>query len=108
MKATATLKAYLSPYSRIAPGQLATEGAVSQMIFSDGTGEYLQREGYTHIGTAVIEVDVFDQKEIVANKVDALREEIKATRAKATARCTEIEGQIQSLLAIEFTPAAAE
>lgn len=106
MKTTATLKALLGPHSYITPDKLATPEAVPAMLFvSEGGDRYFIEQGYTHIGTATIEVNVFDQKEIVANKVDALREEIKATRAKATAKCTEIEGQIQSLLAIEYTPA---
>ena len=105
MKATATLNAYISPYSRVTPDQLATPEGVGQMIFSDAIGEYLAGQGYTQVGTAVIEVEVFEHKEIVANKVGALREEIKATRAKAAAKVTEIEGQIQSLLAIEYSPA---
>lgn len=105
MKVTATLSAYLSPYSNIKPDELAMESSVGQMVFTNGDNEYLTREGYTKVGVAVVEVDVFDQKEIIANKVDALREEIKTTRANAQAKVTEIEGKIQNLLAIEYMPA---
>lgn len=105
MKTAATLMAYLSPYSHISPEQLATPGAISSMVFiNEGNADYFGKQGYTYVGTALIEVDVLDHKEIVANKVEALREEIKSTRASAQAKVTELEGKIQNLLAIEYAP----
>jgi hypothetical protein len=106
MKTAATLMAYLSPYSHISPEQLATPGAISSMVFiQEDNSDYFSKQGYTYVGTALIEVDVLEHKEIIANKVDALREEIKSTRAQAQARVTELEGKIQNLMAIEYSSA---
>jgi len=106
MKTSATLMAYLSPYSHITPEQLATPGAISSMVFiNEGNSDYFTKQGYTYVGTALIEVDVLEHKEIISNKVEALREEIKSTRASAQAKVTKLEGQIQNLMAIEYAPA---
>jgi hypothetical protein len=105
MKVTATMHAFLPSESSATPQELQTPKGVRRMsFFSDK--DYWLRLGYTYIGEATIAVDVPDEKALIDSKVEALREEIKTTRAEATAKCTQLEGQIQQLLAIEFTPSA--
>jgi hypothetical protein len=105
MKVTATLSAFLMSGTSVTPQQLQTEHGVRHMCFRDDK-DYWLKLGYTYIGEATITVDVPDEKTLIDSKVEALREEIKTTRADATAKVTQLEGQIQQLLAIEFTPSA--
>jgi hypothetical protein len=106
MKVTAKVHAYLPKSSDLTPQELQTEKGVNRMTFFASNDKYWSEMGYTYVGPAEVTVEVPDLREMVENKVAALREEMAATRAKATARCTEIESQIQNLLAIEYTPAA--
>jgi hypothetical protein len=57
---------------------------------------------WTLIGDAEITVHVADRKTILANKVEALKEEAKSIRSEAHKKCVEIEEQIQNLLAITY------
>jgi len=50
---------------------------------------------------AQVTVEIPDDWDIRPAKVDALQKELEAVRAAFQARVTEINGQIQSLLAIE-------
>lgn len=63
--------------------------------------------GYTLVGEAEITVRVPDEDALIAGKVEMLRSQAKAVRAAAEAKCTEIEGEIQKLLAISYAPEAA-
>lgn len=60
--------------------------------------------GWTFIGTADVTLHLVDDKQIIENKVESLRAEQTKVRANATARATDIERQIQQLLAIDYTP----
>jgi hypothetical protein len=106
MKVTSTMHAFISPNSTVTPQVLATDKGIRHMAFF-GDKEFWIKQGYTHIGEATITVDVPSERELVDNKVAALREEIVTTRADATAKCTRIEGQIQQLLCIENSAAPA-
>ncbi len=64
--------------------------------------------GWTKVGAATITLDLIDRDALLANKVDALRAEKKKVQAEATMRATELEGQIQNLLAITYIPQAAD
>ena len=57
--------------------------------------------GWVKIGTAEISVELFDDKEIVVNKLAVLDEAEKRVKADAENKLTEIERQRQQLLAIE-------
>ena len=55
---------------------------------------------YVRVGTAQVTIDLVDQSEMVANKVEALKAQKQRTLADAQAKATAIESQIQQLLAI--------
>jgi len=63
--------------------------------------------GYTLIGEAEITVHIVDEQAIVENKVESLRAEKQKVLAEATNNATEIERQIQTLLAITYEPEAS-
>jgi hypothetical protein len=107
MKVTATMGAFLPKESSATPQELQTEKGIRRMSFFTDK-EYWIGIGYTYIGEATITVEVPDERTLIDNKVEALREEIKTTRAEATAKVTKLEGQIQQLLAIEYAPSPAE
>lgn len=59
------------------------------------------KDGYIMVGTAAIEITLFPKKEVTNRAVASLRKQQKHVLATAQAEATRIEGQIQSLLAIE-------
>jgi hypothetical protein len=105
MKVTFETKAWLSKNNNITPSDLRTPGGAAGLHY---TPHDMSSFGDALIGPATITVDVPDFKTLVENKVAALRELAATTRAEATAKCTQIDGQIQNLLAIEFSPSADE
>lgn len=95
---TAKTKAWIHQYSSYAPGSdMNDQQVINNLSFSN---QDMKTGGWTYAGEAEITVTLVDEKTLVDNKVEALREEAKAIRAEATAKVTRIEGQIQSLLAI--------
>jgi hypothetical protein len=108
MKVTGTIGAYISPHCSLAPADLEKPESFPRLSFIDsGTAKYYLSQGYTHVGTAAISVELLDRDALVASKIAALREESAAIRAEATAKVTRIEGQIQQLLCIENSAAPA-
>lgn len=67
----------------------------------------MENIGWTRVGIARIVVEIVDEQRIVANKVTSLRAEKVKVVADATAKATEIERRIQSLLALPFDGGAA-
>lgn len=63
--------------------------------------------GWVKVGTAEITVTIESADTIIANKIVALGNEKASILARAQKQATEIEGQIQQLLAIEYKPEAA-
>ena len=59
------------------------------------------KDGYVMVGMARIEIELLPQKEITTKAVATLRQQKEQVLATAQAEATRIEGQIQSLLAIE-------
>lgn len=57
------------------------------------------------LGKATITVEIPDEEAIKAGLVDTLRKEKERVLAEAQAQATRIESKIQSLLALEHTPA---
>ncbi len=60
--------------------------------------------GWTFAGEAEITLQLVDHKALVENKVEALKAEVKSIKAEATMKVTQIERQIQTLLAITYEP----
>lgn len=63
--------------------------------------------GWVKCGTAEITLTIHDEKEIIGNKISALKAEKAAVLADAEAKATRIDGMIQELLCIEYKPEAA-
>jgi hypothetical protein len=93
---------WISKHSRIGPGNMPKPEDISDFTFTSAkiNKAHWLREGYTEVGTATITVNTVDEKALIENKVEALKAEAVSIRAEATAKVTQIEGQIQSLLAI--------
>ena len=107
MKVTTTLHAFLSTHSEASPKTLQTEkGVRSLSFFSDK--DYWIKLGYTYIAEATVTVEIPSERELIDSKVAAMREEIKTVRANATAKVTNLEGQIQQLLCIENSPVSEQ
>jgi hypothetical protein len=102
MQITTEAKAFLEKKSGVTPADLRTEEGARRLSFFRAD---MSAYGFLYIGKATITVEIPDEKELVENAVASLREQAAHIRAKATAECTEIEGQIQQLLAITYQPA---
>lgn len=100
---TGTIDAYLTEYCHLTPEDLRgpKPGIVGQLSYSshDMSGCWVK------VGTARIEVTLMQDDAIVTGAVAGLRAQQEKARADAEAKCTEIERQIQTLLAITFEPA---
>lgn len=94
-------KAWISQYNSIAPDQIRTEKGAASLYYSRAD---VSADGYTFAGAATITFDPLDRGALIDNKVASLREQAKSIRAEATAKVTQIEGQIQQLLCIENSP----
>ncbi|ALK97002.1 hypothetical protein AB595_21710 [Massilia sp. WF1] len=104
MKITVKRYAFLHKNSTVTPEQLQTEQGVAQLslfAYRDGWEAF----GYTFVGEVEAAIELPDMRGLVENKIAALKEEAANLRAETTKKCTEIESQIQNLLAIEYTPA---
>ena len=96
-KITATVPAYISQYNSI-DRLLASEPeyAICQLMLTKAS-----MDGWVWIGHATVTLEIADDTEINAELVETLRAVQKQIQADAGKRVTEIEQQIQSLLAIE-------
>lgn len=63
--------------------------------------------GWSLVGEAEITLYVDHEDTLIDNKVAALRQELKNVLGEAQLKATEIEGRIQKLLAISYTPKGA-
>lgn len=106
MKITFETKAWITEYNRKTPAELRTPEGASSLFYS-GDDHSGVGNGWTLAGTATITLDLVDDRVLVDNKVASLREQAANIRAEATGKAARIEGQIQQLLCIENSPAAA-
>lgn len=97
--------AVLSSYGRLNEDGLPSGVNVPSYIAVKEDGDYRTwtEDGWTIIGEAEIILHVVSKEELIANKVSALRQEVKKTTAEATRKVTQLEGQINDLLAIGFS-----
>ena len=59
-------------------------------------------KGWVKVGEAEITVTMRDKNEIIDEQVSVLKEAKRRIQAESVARVTQIDAQIQSLLAIEY------
>ena len=104
MDFTFDTQAWISQYNHLTQEQLRTNEGAATLQYSRID---LSSAGYTLAGKATVTVTIFDQRTLVENTIESLRSQSANIRAEATAKCTQIEGQIQQLLAIECSPAPA-
>ena len=98
---TGKTNVWASRHSRVSPNNLETltsdEIISGVQYFESGLNDWAK------VGTAEITITFDDSKEIIKNRVNSMRVEATNIRAEATNKCTQIEREIQSLLAIEHT-----
>lgn len=100
-----TVKAWLPEYSSLTPDELQKPEAIDHFIYSHLD---MRSTGWTYVGEATISVDVvLKPDELIVSKIETLREKQKKIRAEAEEQSRQIEGMIQNLLAISYTPEAA-
>lgn len=97
-----TTKAYLTSYHT--PDEITPESAACALSFYNFSST---PDGYTLVGEADITVRVVDAQKIIANKVEALKTEKARVLAEAQMKATDIEANIQKLLAISFDEGVA-
>jgi len=103
---TATVGAWLTNSEYYGPDDLnkTPEHAIHSLSF---VAHDMTRSGWTRVGDAEITITLVDEKTLIGNKVDSLRNEQQAVRAEAQMKDNELESKIQKLLAIEYTAGAA-
>lgn len=97
---TGTLKAFLPNY--YSTNELNSDGCIDVLSFS-AHGDYLLSQGYPQVGIATITVELFDDKDIIASKVDSLQAQLQKERADSEVKCNRILDQISKLQALEYT-----
>lgn len=105
---TQKVTAWLPKYAYLTPEDFAAQkpGIAGALGYTSNPKQDMGEQGWTKLGTAEITLHLIDNDTMVLNKIESLKAEAKKTRAEATKRCNEIEGQIQNLLAITYTPNA--
>jgi hypothetical protein len=67
-----------------------------------GTNGYYEREGYAHIGTATVTIELHSEDKILQSQIAALKAQLEAVRADAQVKENAILLQISKLQAITF------
>ena len=94
-----TLNAFLSPYSDLTPAELLNGGeAVAKGLFYHATENVT--EGYTKVGTAEVEVHLFEMAEVIDQKRKAIEAQLQKDIADSEVRQGKLREQIQQLLAL--------
>lgn len=98
MQVQFTAKAYLSSYIDITE---VANGSQMPMICNSDSG-YLEKQGYTPIGTATVTIDLHTNDQIMAAKLEALQAKLQTVRAENQERENAILDQISKLTAISY------
>jgi hypothetical protein len=68
----------------------------------------MRNSGWTYVGEATITVNlILTPDQLIASKIETLKAQQTKVRAEAQERVNHLEGMIQNLLAITYTPEAA-
>lgn len=98
---TGTTKAWITEHSTARPEDIA-EGnpqLVKWLAYSDHD---MSTEGWALIGEAQITINLPSVNEVVTNRVASLRQQITNVRAEAENKATQLEREVQELLAITY------
>lgn len=91
----ATLNVFIGDYAGVSPEDIGEQPPTSFIYSaSEAVGSW------TKIGTAEMSITLFDTDSMVAEKLAALKSQLKAERAEAQMRANAIEDKIAQLLAI--------
>lgn len=102
---TGNLFAFATDRSAFNPGMIGSSPDDEVIETLSFAGEsMLDYATWTRVGKVELTIAFDDTDTIVANKVDKLRDKKRNVQAEAEKIITEIDAQIQSLLAIEYKP----
>lgn len=100
MKITYTAHAYFNPSYNTLDQIIKCERSPSLTSSEPGTDGYFEREGYVHIGTATVTLEVHSQDKIVSGQIKALNAQLQAVRAESQQKENAILLQISKLQAL--------
>lgn len=99
-----TTIAWVTKYSMRDFANAKQRGDVEAMVratnYSSSESMGKGKDAWTRVGTATIAVEFEGEDKVILNAVKSLRAQQRAVRAEAEAEATQIERQIQQLLAI--------
>lgn len=104
---TGEISVWLTQYSSIGPAELTSDDA-QKVLNGVSFSHHDMAPEWTRIGAARVTITLESNDKIITGKVDALRAEQKKVVADAQMKSTDIERQIQQLLAITHEPAVTE
>ena len=96
MQVQFTAKAYLPTYARM---EDVVNGSEMPLIGHGNDNSYFMRQGYALIGTAKVTIELHTEDKILADKLDAL---LQTVRAENQQRENAILEQISKLTAISY------
>lgn len=102
-----TIGAWLPDSSSLGPKELAEQPGDKLVRGLSYSAWDMTPHGWTRIGEARVEVTLKGRDELIASKVDALRALRTHKLAETQREVTEIDKQINTLLAIEFDGTAS-
>ena len=100
MQITYTAYAYFDPaYTKL---DNILKGKDTPILSSSepGSGGYFERDGYVHIGTATVSLEIHSQDKIVVDQIKALNAQLQAVRAESQKKENAILLQISKLQAL--------
>lgn len=100
MQITYTAHAYFNPAYTNLDNILKGEDTPSLTQAEPGRAGYFQSEGYVHIGTATVTLEIHSQDKIVADQIKALNAQLQAVRAESQQKENAILLQISKLQAL--------
>ena len=100
MQITYTAYAYFDPKYTPLDNILKGKDKPSLMSSEPGSGGYMERNGYVHIGTATVTLEIHSQDKIVVDQIKALNVQLQAVRAESQQKENAILLQISKLQAL--------
>lgn len=100
MQITYTAYAYFNPKYTPLDNILKGKEKPILSINEPGSGGYFEFEGYVHIGTATVTLEIHSQDKIVADQIKAMNAQLQAVRAESQQKENAILLQISKLQAL--------
>jgi hypothetical protein len=103
MEITFEADAYISRYTTIE--EVLNGQRLPTVVSKDSDKSYWAEDGYTHIGSVTMTVDVKPTDQIALDKIEALKAKLQTVRAENQQRENAILDQISKLQALTFQAA---